>query len=84
MGKLFGGGSSSPAPAPPPAPTPVTRMPDTEDPSVKDAQRRASVAAQARSGRAATVLTSRRAAAANAGSSPGTQAYGNTLLGQAN
>lgn len=84
MGKLFGGGSS-PAPAPPPAPTPVTRLPDTEDPSVKDAQRRASVAAQARSGRAATVLTSRRsAAAANAGSSPGTQAYGNTLLGQAN
>jgi hypothetical protein len=83
MGGLFGGGSAKAAPAP--TPTPVTRLPDTEDPSVKDAQRRAAMAAQARSGRAATVLTSRRsAAAANASASPGTQAYSNTLLGQAN
>lgn len=83
MGGLFGGGSAKPAPAP--TPTPVTRMPDTEDPSVKDAQRRAAVAAQARSGRASTVLTSRRNATANAGGGqPGTQAYSNSLLGQAN
>ncbi|MGZ2449589.1 hypothetical protein ACVIRO_002343 [Rhizobium ruizarguesonis] len=84
MGKLFGGGDTKTAAAP--TPTPVTRLPDTEDPSVKDAQRRAAVAAQARSGRASTVLTTRRnAAAANAGGGqPGTQAYGNSFLGQAN
>lgn len=83
MGKLFGGGDTKPAPAP--TPTPVTRMPDTEDPAVKAAERRAALAAQARSGRAATVLTSRQrnASAANSGG-PGTQAYGNSLLGQAN
>lgn len=84
MGKLFGGGDTKTAAAP--TPTPVTRLPDTEDPAVKDAQRRAAVVAQARSGRAATVLTNRqRNASANAGGGqPGTQAYGNSLLGQAN
>jgi hypothetical protein len=83
MGKLFGGGDSKPAPAP--TPTPVSRLPDTEDPSVKAAQRRAALEVQARSGRASTVLTGRRNAAANAGGGqPGTQAYSNSLLGQAN
>lgn len=83
MGKLFGGGESKPAPAP--TPTPVTRMPDTEDPAVKAAQRRAALEAQARSGRASTVLSNRqRNASATQGGQPGTQAYGNSLLGQAN
>lgn len=82
MGGLFGGGGTKTAA---PTPTPVTRLPDTEDPAVKAAQRRAALEVQARSGRASTVLTSRRNAAANpGGGQPGTQAYGNSLLGQAN
>ncbi|NTF54411.1 hypothetical protein G6L12_05820 [Agrobacterium rhizogenes] len=76
MGGLFGSKT--------PSPTPATPMPDTEDPAVKEAQRRAAAATQARSGRSATVLTTRqqRAASSPAGQ-PGTQAYSNSLLGQA-
>jgi hypothetical protein len=79
MGKLFGGGST-------PQPTPVTRMPDEQDPAVLEAKRRAAQQQQARSGRTSTVLTSRRPAAnaGGTGATPGTQAYGNSLLGQAN
>jgi hypothetical protein len=78
MGDLFGGSKT-------PKPTPVQRMPDTEDPAVKDSQRRAAVAAQARTGRASTVLTTRQQRATPAASgTPGTQAYGNSFLGQAN
>ena len=76
MGNLFGGGKT-------PEPTPVQRMPDTEDPAVKEAQRKAAAASQVRSGRTSTVLTTqqnRAPVAANAG----TTAYGNSLLGQSN
>jgi hypothetical protein len=58
-------------------------MPDTEDPAVKEAQRRAASELQTRSGRSSTVLTNRQQRAATGGA-PGTQAYGNSLLGQAN
>jgi hypothetical protein len=72
MGGLFGGKSSTPKP------TPVQRMPDTEDPAIKQAQRRAAADAQTRSGRASTVLTSRAQRMAPAA---GTVPYTNTLLG---
>lgn len=75
MGGLFGGGKT-------PKPTPVQAMPDTEDPAIKEAQRRAAAASQARTGRASTVMTT-RAQRASTGSQPGTQAYSNSLLGQA-
>lgn len=77
MGKLFGGGQQQ-------KPTPVARMPDEEDPAVKEARRKAAAASQARSGRTATVLTSRaqRGAPASAGQA-GATAYKNSLLGQA-
>ncbi|MGR9413162.1 hypothetical protein [Rhizobium leguminosarum] len=79
MGGLFGGGAKTPKP------TPVQRMPDTEDPAVKESQRRTAAAAQVRSGRASTVLTNRQQrAATTATGTPGTQAYGNSFLGQAN
>jgi hypothetical protein len=59
-------------------------MPDTEDPAVKEAQRRAAAASQARSGRASTVLTTRQQrAAAPANGQAGTTAYKNSFLGQA-
>lgn len=50
---LFGGGSS---PQPPP-PKPVTPMPDMDDPAVLLAKKRAQADAQARSGRASTLLS---------------------------
>jgi hypothetical protein len=57
-------------------------MPDTEDPAVKEAQKRAAAAVQQRSGRTSTVLTTptTRSTAPNAG----TTAYSNSLLGQSN
>lgn len=77
MGGLFGGSK--------PKPTPVQRMPDTEDPAVKESQRRSAAAAQSRTGRASTVLTNRQQReATTATGTPGTQAYGNSFLGQAN
>lgn len=76
MGSLFGGGSK-------PKPTPVQRMPDTEDPAVKESQRRTAAAAQVRSGRASTVLTNRQQrAATTATGTPGTQSFQNSYLGQ--
>lgn len=66
MSHLFGGSKT-------PKPTPVTPMPDTEDPAIKEAQRKAAAAAQARSGRASTILTNpsnRGSAAAYSGPSP--------------
>jgi hypothetical protein len=72
MGGLFGGGT--------PKPTPVTRMPDDEDPTVVEARRRAAQQQQARSGRSSTVLSNRQRPASG---QAGTQAYGNSLLGQA-
>lgn len=71
MGGLFGST---------PKPTPVTRMPDEQDPAVLEAKRRAAQQQQARSGRTSTVLTPRRPTAGQ----PGTTAYSNSLLGQAN
>lgn len=65
-----------------PTPTPVTPLPDTEDPAIKEAQRRNAAATQGRSGRASTVLTTRQPRGTTA--QPGTGAYGNSLLGQAN
>lgn len=75
MGKLFGDK---------PKPQPVQRMPDTEDPAVLEAKKRAAAATQARSGRASTMLSS-RAQAANAPSTSGagTTAYKSSLLGSA-
>lgn len=75
MGALFGGKQQTPAPA--------QVMPDTQDPAIKDAQKRAAMAAQQRSGRTSTVLTTPQTRAP-AGGTPGTTAYGNSLLGQAN
>jgi hypothetical protein len=68
-----------------PKPTPVQRMPDEEDPTVVEARRRAAADAQARSGRTSTVLSRNRSAGASAGAGAqaGTQAYKNSLLGQA-
>jgi hypothetical protein len=80
MGKLFGGGGSTTTTT---TPTPETRMPDEEDPSIKEARRKAAVDAQARSGRAATVLTSAASRASRASSGAGTTSYTNSLLGQA-
>jgi hypothetical protein len=74
MGKLFSGGDT-------PKPTPVAKMPDPEDPQVKEAARRKALAVTQRSGRASTVLS--RSNSGNASSGAGTQAYGNSLLGQA-
>lgn len=51
LGTLFSG---PPTPPQPPAPTP---MPDLQDPAILAAQKLASTAAQARSGRASTILT---------------------------
>jgi len=75
MGGLFGSK---------PKREPVQRMPDTEDPAVKEAQRRAAGVAQQRSGRASTLLTSRAQRASSAGTNGGTSAYTNSFLGQAN
>lgn len=63
-----------------PKPTPPARMPDEEDPAVIEARRRAAAAAQSRSGRASTMLSNRNQRAQG---QAGTQAYGNSLLGQA-
>lgn len=65
-----------------PEPKPVAPLPDTEDPAVKEAQRRNAAATQARSGRASTVLTTKQSRGTTA--QPGTSAYSNSLLGQAN
>lgn len=73
MGSLFGGKK--------PEPAPVQRMPDAEDPAVLEAKKRAAAAAQARSGRASTVLSARNNAAPAA--TDGTGAYKNSLLGSA-
>lgn len=75
MGQLFGGAT--------PKPTPVQPMPDTEDPAIKDAQKRAAALAQQRSGRTSTVLTTPTTRAPVAGNA-GTTAYSNSLLGQTN
>ena len=75
MGKLFGGGST-------PKPTPVQRMPEQDDPAVKEAERQRQLAIRQRSGRASTVLS--RANQTGGGTGSGTGAYGNSLLGQAN
>lgn len=76
MGKLFGGK---------PTPQPVQRMPDTEDPAVLEAKKRAAGAAQARSGRSSTMLSTRgQAANAPAPNGAGTTAYKSSLLGSAN
>ncbi len=48
---IFGG------PAKPPKPAPVVAMPDPEGPEVVAARNRALMAAQARSGRASTLLS---------------------------
>ena len=77
MGGLFGSKSQKQVVTPP------ARMPDTEDPAIKEAGRKAAAASQARSGRAATVLTSRAARSALQASGAGTAAYQNSLLGQA-
>lgn len=68
-----------------PEPAPVQRMPDVEDPSVVEARRRAAADAQARSGRTSTVLSRNRSGSASTapGTQGGTQAYRNSLLGQA-
>lgn len=67
-----------------PQPQPVQRMPDTEDPAVLEAKKRAAGAAQARSGRASTVLTNRAQAANSAAAGgAGTTAYKSSLLGSA-
>ena len=54
--------------------TPPARMPDPEDPRVLSAERRRRQAASGGSGRTSTIMSR--------GSSPGTAAYGNSLLGQ--
>lgn len=56
-------------------PVPV-RMPDTEDPNLKQAEQQQRMAIRARGGRQSTMLTRRSGGA-------GTAAYGNSLLGQA-
>ncbi|MBB3288753.1 MULTISPECIES: hypothetical protein [unclassified Rhizobium] len=61
-----------------PDPAPVQRMPDTEDPTVVAARRKAAIDAQTRSGRASTILTSR---ATRVAMDPGGTAYTNTSLG---
>ncbi|NLS19894.1 hypothetical protein HGP16_25480 [Rhizobium sp. P40RR-XXII] len=76
MGGLFGSKT--------PAPTPVQAMPDTEDPAVKEAQKRAAMAATQRSGRTSTVLTTPATRAPTGTTGAGTTAYGNSLLGQSN
>lgn len=75
MGGLFGST---------PKREPVQRMPDTEDPAVKEAQRRAAGVAQQRSGRSSTVMTTRAQRAAPTGTDGGTTAYKNSFLGSAN
>ncbi|WP_420961067.1 hypothetical protein [Brucella sp. IR073] len=64
----------------PPKPEPV-RMPDEEDPQTQEAeaQRRRQIAA--RSGRTSTMLSRQNGSRS---ASPGTTAYGNSFLGQAN
>lgn len=74
MGKLFGGGAK------PPEPTPPTRMPDEEDPAIIEAKRRAAEQQRSRSGRTSTVLSTRQRQTTG---QAGTEAYGNSLLGQA-
>lgn len=67
-----------------PTPQPVQRMPDTEDPAVLEAKKRAAAASQARSGRASTMLSSRaQATNAPASGGAGTTAYKSSLLGSA-
>ncbi len=61
---------------------PVQAMPDEEDPAVKEAKRRAAMAATARSGRSSTVLSS-RAQRAPADAAATGSAYKNSFLGQA-
>lgn len=76
MGGLFGKKQT---------PQPVQRMPDTEDPAVLEAKKRAAGAAQARSGRASTMLST-RAQTANTpavGNGAGTTAYKASALGSA-
>lgn len=67
-----------------PTPQPVQRMPDTEDPAVLEAKKRAAGAAQARSGRSSTMLSTRgQGASAPASNGAGTTAYKASLLGSA-
>lgn len=56
--------------------TPPARMPDVNDPAIKAAEERQRQAILSRSGRSSTILTPR----SNSGSG-GSQAYGNTVLG---
>lgn len=77
MGGLFGGKTATPAP------TPVKRMPDEEDPAVKEARRRTAAESQTRSGRASTVLSRNNRSNQSSGGNAGTSAYTNSLLGQA-
>jgi hypothetical protein len=58
-------------------------MPDQEDPAIKESRRKAAMDAQARSGRAATVLTSAASRASKPSAGAGTTSYTNSLLGQA-
>jgi hypothetical protein len=53
MGDLF----SPPPPPPVPVPKPPAPMPDPESPEVREARRRATLEALARSGRKSTILT---------------------------
>jgi hypothetical protein len=55
-------------------------MPDEEDPAIIEAKRRAAEQQRSRTGRASTVLTTRQR---DTSGQAGTQAYGNSLLGQA-
>ena len=59
--------------------TPAARMPDPNDPAIKEAEERARRAALSRSGRASTVLTP---IGDNGGGTGGREAFKNTLLGQ--
>lgn len=74
MGGLFGSK---------PKPQPVQRMPDEEDPAVKEAKRRAAAATAARSGRTSTVLTPRNSANNGNDAPAAGGAYKNSFLGQA-
>lgn len=74
MGGLFGSKT--------PKAEPVQRMPDAEDPALKEAKRRAAASASARSGRASTVMSRTNRATTDASASSGT-AYRNSFLGSA-
>lgn len=71
MGSLFGK---------PKAPTPV-RMPDANDPAIKQSEERKRREIASRSGRSSTMLT--RNAGGGGGGEAGTRSYSNSLLGSA-